>query len=205
MSIKIEIGANSTQVELAEVNSREAKETSLTAKTTADSASSTASGAAEIANDAKSSVNILEDEVERLARQIQNAQSDWDETDTSSLAFIKNKPTAQAVNDGVLTIKSNNTPVATFSANSGQNVEVDLPYKLSQLTNDTGYTNDYNELTNKPVIGDGEILFTAGANHEVFAYTSANATKNAEINFNTETFTFITAGGEVITKEFLVK
>ena len=184
MAINIEIGANKQAVTTAQ---------------------NTANEAIGVANGAKSSVTILEDEVERLARQIQNAQSDWDETDTSSLAFIKNKPTTQTVNDGVLTIKSNNTPVATFSANSSQNVEVDLPYKLSQLTNDTGYTNDYNELTNRPVIGDGEILFTVGTKHEVFAYTSANTTKNAEINFNTETFTFITAGGEVITKEFLVK
>ena len=47
-----------------------------------------------------------------------NVQSDWDVADTTSDAFIKNKPTIPTVNDATLTIKQNNVTVGTFSANS---------------------------------------------------------------------------------------
>jgi hypothetical protein len=34
-------------------------------------------------------------------------QADWDETDTDSPAYIKNKPTMPTVNDATLTIQKN--------------------------------------------------------------------------------------------------
>ena len=70
-----------------------------------------------------------------------NVQSDWNITDTSSDAFIKNKPTIPTVNNGTLTIKRNGTTVKTFSANQGTNVEADIsvPTNTNQLTNGAGF------------------------------------------------------------------
>ena len=70
-----------------------------------------------------------------------NVQSDWKVTDTSSDAFIKNKPTIPTVNNGTLTIKRNGTTVKTFSANQGTNVEADIsvPTNTNQLTNGAGF------------------------------------------------------------------
>lgn len=50
-------------------------------------------------------------------------QSDWNQTDTSKLDYIKNKPT---VNNGTLTIQKNGSTVATFTANSSTNVTANI-------------------------------------------------------------------------------
>lgn len=70
-----------------------------------------------------------------------NVQSDWSVTDTSSDAFIKNKPTIPTVNNGTLTIQKNGTNVATFTANQSGNAtaNITVPTKVSDLTNDKGY------------------------------------------------------------------
>ena len=43
-------------------------------------------------------------------------QSDWTQTSTSSVDYIKNKPTIPTVNNAALTIQQNGTTIATFSA-----------------------------------------------------------------------------------------
>lgn len=70
-----------------------------------------------------------------------NVQSDWNVTDTSSDAFIKNKPTIPTVNNATLTIKRNNTSVGTFTANASQNAEINItvPTNTNQLTNGAGF------------------------------------------------------------------
>lgn len=55
-----------------------------------------------------------------------NIQSDWSVTDTSSDAFIKNKPTIPTVNNGQLTIQKNGANVATFTANQSGNVTANI-------------------------------------------------------------------------------
>lgn len=50
-----------------------------------------------------------------------NVQSNWAETDTSSDAYIRNKPTIPTVNNATLTIQKNGTTVQTFTANSSTN------------------------------------------------------------------------------------
>ena len=76
-----------------------------------------------------------------------NVQSDWNETNSSSDAFIKNKPTFKTinnelitgsgnititgggtgnVNNGTLTIQKNGTNVATFTANSASDVTANI-------------------------------------------------------------------------------
>lgn len=59
---------------------------------------------------------------------------------------LDNKPTIPTVNDGTLTIQKNSTTLNTFSANSSSNVNIDIsvPTKTSDLTNDSGFiTNNY--------------------------------------------------------------
>lgn len=46
-----------------------------------------------------------------------NVQSDWNVTDNTSDAFIKNKPNIPTVNNATLTIQKNGTTVQTFTAN----------------------------------------------------------------------------------------
>ena len=67
-----------------------------------------------------------------------NVQSDWDVSDNTSDAFIKNKPTIPTVNNGTLTIQKNGTTVQTFTANqSGDataNITVDYVKTADNLT-----------------------------------------------------------------------
>ena len=70
-----------------------------------------------------------------------NVQSDWNVTDNTSDAFIKNKPTIPTVNNGTLTIQKNGTTVQTFTANQSTNATADIavPTDTSDLTNGAGY------------------------------------------------------------------
>ena len=76
-----------------------------------------------------------------------NVQSDWAEIDTTSDAYIKNKPTIPTVNNGTLTIQKNGTTVKTFTANSSSNVtaNITVPTKISELTNDSSFISSYTE------------------------------------------------------------
>ena len=75
-------------------------------------------------------------------------QSDWNETDTSSMAFILNKPTIPA---GVI-VDQNYDPLSN-NAQSGVAVANAIANKVdnSSLAN-VATTGDYNDLTNKPTI-----------------------------------------------------
>lgn len=65
-----------------------------------------------------------------------NVQSDWDITDTSSDAFIKNKPSIP-------------TKTSDITNDSGFITSAALPTKTSELTNDSGFiTNQVNNLAN---------------------------------------------------------
>ena len=86
-----------------------------------------------------------------------NVQSDWNVTDSSSDAFIKNKPTIPTVGNGTLTIQKNGTTVKTFTANASSNVtaNITVPTKTSDLTNDSGFVNS-------TAIAGKQDLLTAG-------------------------------------------
>ena len=105
-----------------------------------------------------------------------NVQANWNETNSSSDAFIQNKPTIPTVNNGTLTIQKNGTTVDSFTANSASNVTVDItvPTKTSDLTNDSGFLgeseervisaalNDLNDSVNDCLNNDdGEVISTA--------------------------------------------
>lgn len=70
-----------------------------------------------------------------------NVQSNWEETDTSSDAYILNKPTIPTVNNTTLTIQKNGTTVNTFTANASSNVTANIlvPTNNNELTNGAGY------------------------------------------------------------------
>lgn len=88
-----------------------------------------------------------------------NVQSDWTEADSSSDAYILNKPTLATVatsgsyndlsdkptiptvNDATLTIQKNGTTVNTFTANASSNVtaNISVPTVTSDLFNDSGF------------------------------------------------------------------
>ena len=61
-------------------------------------------------------------------------QSDWAQSDNTQVDFIKNKPTISTVNNATLTIKRNNTTVATFTANSSTDTVADITTPIIDLT-----------------------------------------------------------------------
>ena len=71
---------------------------------------------------------------------------------------LSNKPTIPAAaNNGKLTIQKNGTDVATFTANQSTNVtaNITVPTKVSDLTNDSGYTTNKGTVTSVAVKMNG--------------------------------------------------
>ena len=62
---------------------------------------------------------------------------------------LENKPTIPTVNNGTLTIQKNGTKVATFGANQSTNAtaNITVPVKVSELTNDSGFTTNNGTIT----------------------------------------------------------
>ena len=75
-------------------------------------------------------------------------QSDWGQTDSSKIDYIKNKPT---IWNATLTIQKNWTTVNSITMNSTSNVtaNISVPTNVSDLSNDSWFiTKDVNDLTN---------------------------------------------------------
>ena len=75
-------------------------------------------------------------------------QSNWGQTDSSAIDYIKNKPT---IWNATLTIQKNWTTVNTITMNATSNVtaNIGVPTKVSDLSNDSWFiTKDVNNLTN---------------------------------------------------------
>lgn len=69
---------------------------------------------------------------------------------------LSNKPTIPAAaNNGTLTIQKNGTSVATFGANQSTNAtaNITVPTKVSELTNDAGYTTNTGTVTGVKING----------------------------------------------------
>lgn len=66
---------------------------------------------------------------------------------SGSYSDLSNKPTIPTVNNATLTIQKNGTTIDTFTANSSTDttVNVTVPTKTSDLTNDSGYITGYTE------------------------------------------------------------
>lgn len=74
--------------------------------------------------------NTVADNTSKLATIAQgaevNVQANWNETNTSSDAYIQNKPTIPTVNNATLTITQNGTSAGTFTANASSNKTIAL-------------------------------------------------------------------------------
>jgi hypothetical protein len=70
---------------------------------------------------------------------------------------LSNKPNIPTVNNGKLTIQKNGTDVATFTANQSTNVtaNITVPIKVSELTNDSGYTTNKGTVTSVSIKMNG--------------------------------------------------
>lgn len=68
---------------------------------------------------------------------------------------LSNKPTIPTVNNATLTIQKNGTTVKTFTANASSDVtaNITVPTKVSDLTNDSGYTTNTGTITGVSVNG----------------------------------------------------
>ena len=85
-------------------------------------------------------------------QQKSNARSNIGAGDSSfsgSYNDLTDKPTIPVVNNATLTIQKNGTTVESFTANASANVtaNIDVPTKVSQLTNDSGYTTNTGTVT----------------------------------------------------------
>lgn len=117
-----------------------------------------------------------------------NVQSDWNVTSTSSDAFIKNKPTiptrtSQLTNDsGFLTSYTETDPV--FSASPAAGI---TDADISSWDAKSDFSGSYNDLTNKPTIGNATLTIQKnGTNVQTF---TANATSNKTANITVPTKT----------------
>lgn len=82
-----------------------------------------------------------------------NTKADKTELFSGSYNDLTNKPTIPTVNNATLTIQKNGTNVATFSANSSTNAtaNISVPTKISQLENDSGFTQNAGTVTSVKV------------------------------------------------------
>lgn len=121
---------------------------------------------------------------------------------TGSYNDLSDKPT---IGDGTLTIKKNGSNVGTFTANATTNTDVNIvvPTKTSDLANDgsdgasqyvesndlatVATSGSYNDLTNKPNIGNATL--TIKRNDTNAGTFTANATTNKSINIAVPTKT----------------
>lgn len=64
---------------------------------------------------------------------------------------LSNKPTIPTVNNATLTIQKNGTSVGTFTANASSNstVNITVPTKTSELTNNSGFLTSHQDITGK--------------------------------------------------------
>lgn len=87
-----------------------------------------------------------------------------------------NKPTIPTVNNAVLTIQKNSATISTFSANASANVtcNIAVPTKVSELTNDSGYTTNTGTVTS--------VRVQAGTGLSSSTSTAQNTTLNTTIS-----------------------
>lgn len=76
-----------------------------------------------------------------------------DVASSGSYNDLEDQPTIPTVNNGTLTIQKNGTNVQTFTANQSENVtaNITVPTKVSELTNDSGFTSNTGTVTSVKV------------------------------------------------------
>lgn len=126
-----------------------------------------------------------------------NVQSDWNVTDTTSDAYIKNKPIIPTVNNGTLTIQKNGTTVNTFTANSSSNVTANIavPTKVSELTNDSGFTSNTGTVIGSGLTDGYFVMGNGGVNVDISTMkpTTSSTTWSATSDVNVPTMKAISS------------
>lgn len=90
---------------------------------------------------------------------------------------LTNKPTLPTVNNATLTIQKNGTDIGTFTANASANKDINItvPTKTSELTNDSGYkTTDNN--TTYTLTKSGSTISLTGSDGSKTSVTDSNTT-----------------------------
>ena len=96
---------------------------------------------------------------------------------SGSYTDLTNKPTIPTVNNATLTIQKNGTDVGTFTANASANKDINItvPTKTSELTNDSGYkTTDNN--TTYTLTKSGSTISLTGSDGSKTSVTDSNTT-----------------------------
>lgn len=128
-----------------------------------------------------------------------NIQSDWNETETTDNAYIKNKPTIPIVNNNTITIKQGNTTKGTFTLNQNNDSIIILDeggissVSWNDITNKPDFktvatSGSYTDLINKPtipIVNDATITIKQGG------VSKGNFT----LNSNTDTTINLDSGG----------
>jgi hypothetical protein len=93
--------------------------------------------------------------------------------------------TLPTVNDGTLTIQKNGTTIDTFTANSSANktVDISVPTKTSDLTNDSGFITS----SSLPTVNDGTL--TIQKNGTTIDTFTANSSSNKTVDISVPTKT----------------
>lgn len=140
-------------------------------------------------------------------------QSNWTQTTTTAVDYIKNKPTLATVatsgsyndlsnkptiptvNNATLTIQKNGTNVQTFTANQSTNATANIvvPTKTSDLTNDSGFLDSvaWGDVTGKPTFAT---VATSGSYNDLSNKPTIPTVNNATLTIqkngtNVQTFT----------------
>ncbi len=86
-----------------------------------------------------------------------NVQANWSEIDTTSDAYIQNKPTIPTVNDGTVTFMQGNTNLGSFSANQSSNATITIPAPSIDINNEAP---TFTESSTRANIASGETIAT---------------------------------------------
>lgn len=140
-----------------------------------------------------------------------NVQSNWNETNSASDAYIQNKPTIPTVNNATLTIQKNGTAVGTFTANASSNTtaNITVPTNTSDLTNNgsdgtstyveaddlatVATSGNYADLSGKPTIPTvNNATLTIQQNGSSVATFTANSSTNTTANITSPVITMTT-------------
>ena len=123
-----------------------------------------------------------------------NVQANWTESDSSSDAYIQNKPnlatvattgsyndlinkpTIPTVNDGTLNIKKNGSSIATFTANQSGNTDANIIFETRELiVSESG--SEYIDLIGQGNTNWGDIQGTVTDQTDLIQYINQNAGK----------------------------
>lgn len=120
----------------------------------------------DLASDVQTSLGKADSAVQSDALSVYAKKSDLAQVATSgNYNDLSNKPTIPAAaNNGTLTIQKNGTNVATFGANQSTNTtaNITVPVKVSELTNDSGFTTNKGTVTQVKINGATKSPDSAG-------------------------------------------